>query len=115
MSLNSFLVISGVMMYAAAWRRACNVSRLPRVIIFSATGRVAFARVSVVVMRPCSKRLVTRLRSVARRCHGLRPRFDPDFRCRMLYPLKKFSVFSSKFSVKQIQTNLKTETHVYDG
>src|SRR5258708_795617 len=57
--------------------------------IFSATGRAAFARVSVVVIRPCSKRLVTRFRNVARRCHGLRPSFDPDFRCRIrlsLYP-----------------------------
>src|SRR6266852_3408565 len=51
--------------------------------IFSATGRVALARVRVVVMRPCSNRLVTRLRKVARRCHGLRPSFDPDFKCRM--------------------------------
>src|SRR5262249_11693998 len=51
--------------------------------IFSATGLVALARVSVVVMRPCSNRLVTRLRRVARRCHGLRPSLDPDFRCRM--------------------------------
>src|SRR5579863_8743219 len=51
--------------------------------IFSATGRAAFARVSVVVMRPCSRRFVTRLRSVARRCHGLRPSFDPDLRCRI--------------------------------
>src|SRR5882672_6484972 len=77
------------MMYAAAWRRDCSVSRLPSVIIFSATGRAAFARVTVVVIRPCSKRLVTRFRSVARRCHGLRPSFDPDFRCRMSrrYPL----------------------------
>src|ERR1700679_1477385 len=54
--------------------------------IFSATGRAAFARVSVVVMRPCSRRFVTRLRSVARRCHGLRPSFDPDLRCR-IYPV----------------------------
>src|ERR1700682_3344884 len=58
--------------------------------IFSATGRVAFARVKVVVIRPCCSRLVTRLRNVARRCHGLRPSFDPDLRCRIvlsLYPL----------------------------
>src|SRR5277367_1993083 len=53
--------------------------------IFSATGRAALARVSVVVMRPCSNKLVTRLRSVARRCHGLRPSFDPDFKCRIFY------------------------------
>src|SRR5262249_40270740 len=83
MSLKSFLVTAGVMMYDAAWRRDCSVSRLPSVMIFSATGRAAFARVIVVVMRPCSSRLVTRFRSVARRCHGLRPSFDPDFRCRI--------------------------------
>src|SRR3954454_24821971 len=71
------------MMYEAAWRRDCNVSRLPRVIIFSATRRAALARVSVVVMRPCSNRLVTRFRSVARRCQGLRPSLEPDLRCRI--------------------------------
>src|SRR5208337_2057348 len=80
-SLNSFLVIAGLIKKTAACRRAANVSFFPSVIIFSATGRVALARVSVVLMRPCSNRLVTRLRSVARRCHGLRPSFDPDFRC----------------------------------
>src|SRR5882672_3170382 len=48
-------------------RRDCSESRLPSVIIFSATGRAAFARVNVVVMRPCSNRLVTRLRNTARR------------------------------------------------
>src|SRR5215470_7956268 len=42
--------------------------------IFSATGRVALARVSVVVMR---------------RCQGLRPSLDPDFRCRMLRSLTR--------------------------
>src|ERR1700742_1181309 len=83
MSAKSFCVTDGVVRYAAAWRRAAKVSRLPSVIIFSAIGRVAFARVSVVVMRPCSRRFVTRLRSVARRCHGLRPSFDPDLRCRI--------------------------------
>src|ERR1700675_1466011 len=56
--------------------------------IFSATGRVAFARVSVVVIRPCSKRLVTRLRKVARRCEGLRPSFDPELRCRIVVPYR---------------------------
>ena len=83
MSEKSFCVTCGVVRYAAAWRRDCSVSRLPSVMIFSATGRAAFARVSVVVMRPCSRRFVTRLRSVARRCHGLRPSFDPDLRCRI--------------------------------
>src|ERR1700742_1582134 len=84
MSAKSFCVTDGVVRYAAAWRRAAKVSRLPSVIIFSAIGRAAFARVSVVVIRPCSRRFVTRLRSVARRCHGLRPSFDPDLRCRIL-------------------------------
>src|SRR5262249_54634361 len=82
-SLKSFCVICGVMIYAAAWRRDCNVSRLPSVIIFSATGRAAFARVSVVVIRPCSSKFVTRFRNVARRCHGLRPSFEREFRCRI--------------------------------
>ena len=36
-----------------------------------------FARVTVVVMRSFSMTLVTRLRSVARRCAGWRPSFDP--------------------------------------
>src|ERR1700680_1654909 len=75
------------MMYDAAWRRDCSVSRFPSVIIFSATGRAALARVTVVVIRPCANKLVTRLRSVARRCHGLRPSFDPDFKCRIAYPV----------------------------
>src|SRR5258708_18247625 len=66
-------------------RRDCSVSRLPRVIIFSATGRAAFARVSVVVIRPCSNRLVTRLRSTARRCAGCFPSFEPELRCRIAY------------------------------
>src|SRR5580704_10278239 len=83
MSEKSFCVTCGVVRYAAAWRRDCKVSRLPSVIIFSTNGRAAFARVSVVVIRPCSRRFVTRLRSVARRCHGLRPSFDPDLRCRI--------------------------------
>src|ERR1700716_1405724 len=73
------------MMYEAACLRDCSVSRFPRVIIFSATGRAALARVKVVVMRPCSNRLVTRARKVARRWDGLRPSFDPDLRCRMVY------------------------------
>src|SRR5580704_16821249 len=34
-------------------------------------------------MRPCSKRLVTRLRRVARRCQGLRPSLEPDFKWRI--------------------------------
>jgi hypothetical protein len=57
------------------------------VMIFSATGRVAFARVRVVVIRPCSNKFVTRFRSVARRCEGFRPSFDPELRCRIVYPL----------------------------
>src|ERR1700722_17917112 len=88
MSEKSFCVTCGVMRYAAAWRRDCKVSRLPSVIIFSATGRAAFARVSVVVIRPCSKRLVTRLRRVARRCQGLRPSLEPDLKCRIVVPLE---------------------------
>jgi hypothetical protein len=40
----------------------------------------------VVVIRPCSNKLVTRFRSVARRCDGLRPSFDPELRCRIVYP-----------------------------
>src|SRR5215470_14840321 len=59
---------------------------------FSATGRAALARVKVVVMRPCSNRFVTRLRNVARRCHGLRSSFEPDVRCRI-----------SVFSVSSLQ------------
>jgi hypothetical protein len=39
-----------------------------------------------VVIRPCSNKLVTRFRSVARRCDGLRPSFDPELRCRIVYP-----------------------------
>src|SRR5215467_16048678 len=85
MSAKSFLVTAGVMMYEAACRRDCSVSRLPSVIIFSATGRAALARVNVVVIRPWSSRLVTRFRRVARRCHGLRPSLDPDLPCRILY------------------------------
>src|SRR5271154_258044 len=61
--------------------------------IFSATGRAALARVSVVVMRPCSNKFVTRLRSVARRCHGLRPSFDPDFKCRIVLYSYLFDFF----------------------
>src|SRR5271155_2693436 len=88
------------MMYAAACRRDCSVSRLPSVIIFSATGRVAFARVKVVVIRPCSNKLVTRFRSVARRCDGLRPSFDPELRCRIVYPFS-FCCLATVCSFKQ--------------
>ena len=65
-----FLVAPGVIRYEAAWRRACSVSRLPSVIICSTSGLAALARVTVVVMRSFSITLVTRLRSVARRCAG---------------------------------------------
>src|SRR5690349_12443309 len=85
-SLKSFWVTAGSKRYEAAWRRDCSVSRLPRVIIFSATGRAALARVSVVVMRPCWSRLVTRLRKTARRWSGCLPSFDPELRCRMVFP-----------------------------
>src|SRR5262252_1888719 len=54
--------------------------------IFSTTGRAALARVSVVVMRPCCSRLVTRLRNTARRWSGCLPSFDPELRCRMVDP-----------------------------
>src|SRR3989454_11693060 len=76
-------------------RRDCSVSRLPRVIIFSATGRAALARVSVVVIRPCSNRLVTRLRSTARRWAGCFPSFEPEFRCRIAYIVPYSPMFSS--------------------
>ena len=56
------------------------MSRLPSVMIRSTSGRVAFARRSVVVMRSRSMTLVTRLRNVARRCAGLRPSLDPEFK-----------------------------------
>jgi hypothetical protein len=82
------------------------------VIIFSATGRVAFARVSVVVIRPCSNKLVTRLRSVARRCDGLRPSFDPELRCRIVYPFSFCylkTACSFKEAVKSFNAGLKTE------
>src|ERR1700674_5445660 len=82
-SSNSFFVAAGVSRYDAAWRRVCSESRLPRVIIRSTSGRVALARLMVVVMRSRSMTLVTRLRSVARRCAGLRPSFDPELRCRI--------------------------------
>src|SRR2546428_10681669 len=76
-------------------RRDCSVSRLPRVIIFSATGRAALARVNVVVIRPCSNRLVTRLRSTARRWAGCFPSFEPEFRCRIAYIVPYSPMFSS--------------------
>src|SRR5205807_5760869 len=67
-------------------------------------GRAALARVSVVVMRPCWSRFVTRLRKTARRWSGCLPRFDPELRCRMVNPL----VESRKFKVE-------TQCHWPDG
>jgi hypothetical protein len=67
------------------------------VMIFSATGRAAFARVSVVVIRPCSNKLFTRFRSVARRCDGLRPSFDPELRCRIVYPFIVHDLEAARF------------------
>ena len=64
---------------------ACFAAYAPQGPRTEAGYQAAFARVSVVVMRPCSKRLVTRPRSTARRCHGFLPSFDPDFKCRMFF------------------------------
>jgi hypothetical protein len=73
------------------------------VIIFSATGRVAFARVSVVVIRPCSNKFVTRFRRVARRCDGLRPSFDPELRCRIVYPFNFCYLLSLSASASTVR------------
>src|SRR5260370_380624 len=54
-------------------------------IMLPAIGRAALARVSVVVIRPCSNKLVTRLRSTARRWAGCFPSLEPELRCRIAY------------------------------
>src|SRR5712692_1105284 len=90
-SLNSFLVASGVIRKPAAWRRAWSVSRLPSVMTRSTSGRAAFARASVVVTRSRSMTLVTRFRRVARRWAGLRPSLKPYLRCRMVARPRAYS------------------------
>ena len=64
---------------AAACRRACSVSCLASVIIFSTSGLAAFALGTVVTMRSCSITLVTRFRSSALREPPSRLSLYPDF------------------------------------
>src|SRR5690348_12392590 len=69
---------------ASACRRAWMEPSRPSVIIFSATGRTAFAFVSVVRMRPCSISEAVRFAYSALRWAESRPSFFPARWWRML-------------------------------
>ena len=69
-----------------AWRRACRVPRLPRVIMRSTTRRSSLALASVVCRCSCSSNEVTMLRKRALRCELVRLSFRPLLRCLMAVP-----------------------------
>src|SRR4051795_11212621 len=61
----------------STWRRLCRSPFFALVISFSANGRSTRALASVVVIRPCSKRLVARFATMSLWCAGLPPRRGP--------------------------------------
>src|SRR3954463_9495865 len=61
----------------STWRRLCRSPFFALVISRSATGRSTRAFASVVVIRPCSKRLVARLATISFWCEALPPRRAP--------------------------------------
>src|SRR5438093_863335 len=51
---------------------------------FSTKGRTSLAFSTVVIIRPCSKRALAKLRFSAKRWLALRPSFRPAFKCRIV-------------------------------
>ena len=83
----SFLTACGWYRYAAAWRRACRVSRFASVITRSTCGRTALALVTVVRTRSCRTTLVVSPRSRARRAEVSRCSLYPPLRCLIPFAL----------------------------
>src|SRR3954468_455964 len=77
MSSNSACTTPLSRIVESTWRRLCRSPFLALVISFSANGRSTRALASVVVIRPCSKRLVARFATISLWCAAPPPRRGP--------------------------------------